>query len=140
MKIYLASPFFTEKEIIPLEKTEKILRSRGFDVFSPREHEARSGALVGSPEWSREIFEMDKEAIHDCDCLLMLFHGLYSDSGTAWECGYAYAIGKPVIVVHLGEESNIMIHEGCHTNITAEELYEYDFGKMEKKIYKGKMK
>ena len=47
----------------------------------------------------------------------MLYWGNYSDSGTAWECGYAYATGKPVIVLQLGESSNLMIHEGSHTNL-----------------------
>ena len=63
----------------------------------------------------------------------------YSDSGTAWECGYAYGTNTPVVVVHLGEDSNLMIHEGCHTNITLDDLKIYDFNKMPHKPYEGKM-
>ena len=42
MKIYLAGPFFNDEEIINIEKAEKILFSRGFDVFSPRLNEVRN--------------------------------------------------------------------------------------------------
>ena len=64
----------------------------------------------------------------------------YSDTGTAWECGYAFATGKPVLVVQLGDSSNLMVHEGFHTNLMAvEDLMEYDFEVMSRNIYTGKM-
>ena len=53
MKIYLASPFFTDEETLVVATVENILRRRGYEVFSPREHEVRNGAEVGSPEWSK---------------------------------------------------------------------------------------
>lgn len=138
-KIYIASPFFNEKEIEVLSKVEIILKERGFDVFSPREHEVREGS-VGKPEWSLATFRSDKEAIDWCDCVVMLYHGNYSDSGTAWECGYAYATNKKVVVVQLGDSSNLMIHEGSHTNIySLDELKNYDFETMPKSRYTGKM-
>ncbi len=138
-KIYIASPFFNDKETEILGKVENILKARGLEVFSPREHEVREGN-VGKPEWSRATFKNDKDAIDWCDAVVMLYWGNYSDSGTAWECGYAYATGKPVVVVHLGESSNLMVHEGSHTNLTSvEELEKYDFDKMEKFTFSGKM-
>ncbi|MGN0512804.1 MAG: nucleoside 2-deoxyribosyltransferase [Lachnospiraceae bacterium] len=139
MKIYLASPFFNDGEMESVSKAETILRKRGFDVYSPREHELREDAEVGSSAWSLGIFNEDRKFIDVCDCVVMLYHGGYSDSGTAWECGYAYAIHKPVIVVHLGENSNLMIHEGSHTNISMEDLETYDFVNMPVYSYKGKM-
>ncbi len=39
----------------------------------------------------------------------------------------------------LGEASNLMVHEGCHSNISFDELEEYDFEMMPAKPYKGKM-
>ena len=139
MKIYLASPFFNEKELADVTRAEKILMGRGFEVFSPRLHEVRTDKNAEPERWSRETFEMDRENIDLCDCVVMLYRGAYSDSGTAWECGYAYATNKPVIVVHLGDDSNLMVHEGCHTNITMDELEEYDFNMMPFKPYSGKM-
>lgn len=62
----------------------------------------------------------------------MLFYGLYSDSGTSWECGYAFATNKSVVVVHLHEgKSNCMINCGSYSNLKGlQELENYDFDKM----------
>lgn len=139
MKIYLASPFFNETEIENIEKAEKILFDRGFEVFSPRLNEERNEENIGSPAWAMETFMKDKKFIDWADAVVMLYYGAYSDSGTAWECGYAFGTNTPVVVVHLGEDSNLMIHEGCHTNITLDELKTYDFSKMPYKPYSGKM-
>ncbi len=138
-KIYIASPFFNDAETEALGRAEEILKGRGFDVFSPREHETREGN-VGDPVWSRQTFLNDKAGIDWCDILVMLYWGNYSDSGTAWECGYAYATGKPVIVVQLGESSNLMVHEGSYTNLYGvEELDQYDFEEMPKTGFTGTM-
>ena len=138
-KLYIASPFFNDRETDVLSEVERILKERGFEVFSPREHETREGD-VGSPVWSRQTFINDRNAIDWCDCVVMLYWGNYSDSGSAWECGYAYATRKPVIVLQLGDASNLMIHEGSHTNLfSLEELKDYDFDQMPQKAYTGKM-
>ena len=139
MKIYIASPFFNDTECEALSRAEEILKGRGFKVFSPREHETREGN-VGSQAWSKETFLNDKAGIDWCDCVVMLYWGNYSDSGTAWECGYAYGTHKPVVVVQLGESSNLMIHEGSHTNLFGvESLADYDFEYMPREPYSGKM-
>lgn len=138
-KIYIASPFFNDQECDVLSEVEIILKERGFDVFSPREHEVREGN-VGSLVWSKETFQNDRDAIDWCECVVMLYWGNYSDSGTAWECGYAYATGKPVVVLQLGESSNLMVHEGSHTNLfSLEELKNYNFDEMPKAPFTGKM-
>ena len=139
MKIYLASPFFNEKELKNVRTAEQILFSRGFKVYSPRLNEERNDKNIGSPLWSKETFMNDKRFIDWADCVVMLYYGGYSDSGTAWECGYAYGTNTPVVVVHLGEDSNLMIHEGCHTNISMSELSTYDFERMPHSEYSGKM-
>ena len=136
--IYIASPFFNDEEIDILSQVEKLLSRRGIEFFSPRQHEIRDGA-PGTREWSRAAFLMDSRAIDECDLLLMIYHGNYSDSGTSWECGYAFAKGKPIIAVHMGDSSNLMIHESATANITLEELAAYDFKELKKKRYSGKM-
>ncbi len=139
MKIYLASPFFNELELENVKKAEEILMNRGFDVFSPRLNEVRTDENTQQSWWSKETFMNDKRFIDWADVVVMLYYGGYSDSGTAWECGYAYGTNTPVVVVQLGEDSNLMIHEGCHTNITMDELKDYDFNMMPSKPYRGKM-
>ena len=138
MNIYLASPFFEPKELELVRQTEKILEERGFHVFSPQQHEYR-GAEIGSRVWAEEIFKMDRDAIRACDVLLAVYHGGYGDTGTAWECGYACAIGKPVVVVHVGEDANLMITESAAANINWEELPEYDFENLPDRRYGGQI-
>ncbi|MCQ2450972.1 MAG: nucleoside 2-deoxyribosyltransferase [Clostridia bacterium] len=138
-KIYIAAPFFNDKETDILLKVEKVLDAKGLDVFSPRQHQFEKDNAEKS-EWSLKTFTSDKNAIDGCDIVVMLYHGNYSDSGTAWECGYAYATNKPVIVLQLGESSNLMVHEGSHANLSnLEELDNYDFEKMPKIRFSGKM-
>ena len=139
MKIYLASPFFNEKELENVKIAEKILTERGFSLFSPRLNEVRTYEITQQSWWSKETFMNDKKFIDWADVVVMLYYGGYSDSGTAWECGYAYGTNTPVVVVQLGEDSNLMVHEGCHSNITLEELKTYDFEMLPAKPYKGKM-
>lgn len=139
MKIYLASPFFNEKELENVKIAEKILTERGFSLFSPRLNEVRTDEITQQSWWSKETFMNDKKFIDWADVVVMLYYGGYSDSGTAWECGYAYGTNTPVVVVQLGEDSNLMVHEGCHSNITLEELKTYDFEILPAKPYKGKM-
>lgn len=139
MKIYLASPFFNDTELHNVKKAEDILMSRGFDVFSPRLNEVRTDETKNMSWWSKETFMNDKKFIDWADVVVMLYYGGYSDSGTAWECGYAYGTNTPVVVVHLGENSNLMVHEGCHSNISLDELQNYDFNMMPALPYKGEM-
>lgn len=139
MKIYLASPFFNDEELKNVEKAEEILIKRGFQVFSPRLNEVRTDENTQSALWSKETFMNDRRFIDWADAVVMLYYGGYSDSGTAWECGYAYGTHTPVVVVHLGNDSNLMVHEGCHSNIKLEDLATYDFDKMPALSYNGKM-
>lgn len=138
MKIYLASPFFNEKELANVQYAEDILRKRGYTVFSPRENEVRD-ETAGTLAWSMATFQNDRRYIDWADVVVMLYYGGYSDSGTAWECGYAFGIHKPVVVVQLGESSNLMVHEGSHANISLESLETYDFERMPVVRYRGTM-
>lgn len=138
MRIYLASPIFKDNEIANIRKTEEILRSQGHIVFSPSEKDY-SGYQFGTELWSSHVFNEDRKFIDWAECVVVLYYGAFSDSGTAWEAGYAYGTNKPVVLVHCADDSNLMMHEGCHTNITFEELETYDFTKMPTVPYRGKM-
>mgnify|MGYP002624091210 CR=1 FL=1 len=133
MQIYIASPFFNSVEESFLAQVENVLRSRGFKIFSPREHEIRD-----KDDWDRKIFEMDKDALDESNILVACYHGNYSDSGTAWECGYAFARGIPVVAVHTGSDANVMIHVSAVANISLEELEEYDFENLPPRKFSGR--
>ena len=138
-KIYIAGPFFNDREIKIIEYVEELLTSRDIPFFSPMRHKVEDEEF-GSPQWAEKIFEIDRTGLESCDIVLVLYYGYYGDTGTAWECGYAYAKGKPVILVHVdGADSNLMMHCGCHSNISLEGLADYDFETMPVYIYSGKM-
>ena len=141
MRVYLASPFFQPGEIAAVDLAEKVLRQKGLEVWSPRENEVRDSGEVGSPSWANATFKMDFDAISKCDVMVVLYHGNYSDTGTAWECGAAYALRKPVVLVHVHDDkSNIMMHVSAHANVQGiHGLREYDFGSLLPISYEGSM-
>jgi len=91
-KLYLAGPLFTLAERSFNAELARFLENQGldFEVWLPREHEPRS-------DTARAIFEMDVEAIDWADMIVACMDGPDPDSGTAWECGYAFATGKPIV-------------------------------------------
>lgn len=136
-KIYLASPFFNEKEIKHMETVRDVLRNKGLDVFMPYENQNKS-LEFGSLEWRKATFESDVNGIDNADVIVAVINqGNYDDSGTAWEIGYAYATNKPIIVVNVtGETINLMIADSLHALITSyEELENYDFNALQKVPY-----
>jgi nucleoside 2-deoxyribosyltransferase len=89
-KIYLAGPLFSLAEQGFNAELARFLESQGFEVFLPQEHEPRD-------KTARAIFDMDVAAIDWADMVVACMDGPDPDSGTAWECGYAYAKGKPIV-------------------------------------------
>lgn len=137
-RVYLASPFFNQLEVRHVKQVEKILKAKGLEVFSPMANQMEH-LEAGSRQWSIETFRNDVKFIDWAEIVVAIYNGNYSDSGTAWELGYAYGTNKPVIVVHVGKDSNLMVHEGGHANITLEELRDYDFEKLPSSFYSGAM-
>ena len=128
MKIYLASPFFNDKEILIYDEIIKKLRQK-HEVFVPREHVIENAWEMTNKEWGKAVFDMDVEAIRDCDVVVALNWGMYSDSGTAWECGFAYGIGKKVINLICDQEkeySVMMINGAEEVKNLEDELFEIE--------------
>lgn len=136
-KVYLASPFFNDKEIGRLEAIKEILRAKGLEVFVPNEHQFTE-LEFGSMEWREAVFKSDVAGIDNANFVFAIIcNGNYSDSGTAWEIGYAVANGKPVIVFNdTDKEINLMIADSLHALLTSyEEVAEYDFNVMDSRPY-----
>ena len=89
-KIYLAGPLFTLAEQRFNAELARFLEAAGFEVWLPQEHEPRENT-------AKAIFDMDVEAIDWADMVVACMDGPDPDSGTAWECGYAYGRAKPVV-------------------------------------------
>ena len=91
MRIYLAGPLFTTAERDWNDGLAARLTAGGHDVYLSQAHPA--------PEpTGRAIFQKDLDALDRADGVVAIMDGPDPDSGTAWECGYAYARGKPVVL------------------------------------------
>ncbi|HSV40578.1 MAG TPA: nucleoside 2-deoxyribosyltransferase [Nocardioidaceae bacterium] len=91
MKLYLAGPLFTTPERRWNEAMAARLEAHGHEVHVPHLNPptAFTAAL---------IFQNDKEGIDWADGVVAIMDGADPDSGTCWECGYAYGVGKPVVL------------------------------------------
>jgi nucleoside 2-deoxyribosyltransferase len=83
MKIYFAGPLFTAAELDFNARVTELLRRAGHEVFLPQECEQRS-------KTAKEIFNDDVAGLDWADVVVANMDGPDPDSGTCWECGYAY--------------------------------------------------
>lgn len=153
VKIYLASPFFSEEQTERVERVEKALKANPQveAVFSPMRQQL-DHLEFGSDEWVKAVFANDVKHIDWADVVVAVhdftgetvLHGephSHVDSGTAWEMGYAYAKGKKTVIVHeLGGIVNLMLSNGATAYLTsADQLETYAFNEMPEELYKGKV-
>ena len=130
MEIYLAAPLFTQAERRWLRDLHRALQARDFKVFLPQDDAGLP--LLQEPPDFHGAFEICRDAIDRADLVVAVLDGADSDSGTAWECGYAYARNKPIVALHTdfrgGEDDalNLMLRRSATTVVrhpgTDEEL------------------
>lgn len=89
-RIYLAGPLFTAAERSFNVALRDALVRAGHEVWLPQEREPREKTPAA-------IFAMDVAGIEWADIVVACMDGPDPDSGTAWECGYAYGTNKPVV-------------------------------------------
>lgn len=129
LKIYLAGAFFNEHQRAMIVYAAQILRQMGHQVFVPMEHEVPDANDLSNHDWGEHVFCMDFDAILDCECVVAVYEGMDSDTGTAWEIGAAYALKKPIICIHMGtEKASLMVTTSATANLhRISDLLEYDF-------------
>jgi nucleoside 2-deoxyribosyltransferase len=91
MKIYLAGPLFSSAERAWNKQLEQLLVKLGHEVFLPQEKEL-------SQRTAKAILEADLAGLNWAEVIVAIMDGPDPDSGTCWECGYAYG-KKPVILL-----------------------------------------
>jgi len=124
--VYLAAPLFSEAECDFNRKIKKELHSLGIKVFLPQED---SNNVHDKNNRQKIIFDKNLKGIENSDILVAVIDGADVDSGTAWEIGYAFAKGKPVIGLRtdfrsLGIEGtvNLMIERSAILCMSISEL------------------
>jgi nucleoside 2-deoxyribosyltransferase len=109
MKLYFAAPLFTTAERAFNKALAARLEAGGHEVFLPQErgpsdeHDAPNGGEGATPRArsmsARAILEKNLRGLDWAEGVVAVMDGTDPDSGTAWECGYAYARGKPTVMV-----------------------------------------
>lgn len=126
-KIYLASPFFSKEELTHVKAVEEELSC--YPLFSPRKHQLEHHE-IGSRAWRADVYRNDVNHIKWADVVVaILTKGTYDDTGTAFEVGYAEALGKPVLIYNPEKRIlNLMIADSLHAYFEdIKDLGNYDF-------------
>ena len=149
VKVYLAAPFFSDSQIQKVEKLEEALANNETvaSYFSPMRCQRPEGLAEDvepfTPVWAKATMENDVKEVEAADVIVAIldYDGQDTDSGTAWELGYAIAKGKPTFLVRFEENGpgNIMLTERNTAFFTsAEQVETYDFMEAQAIPYTGK--
>jgi nucleoside 2-deoxyribosyltransferase/predicted secreted protein len=126
-RLYLAAPLFSAAERNYNQYLAELLRNNLFDVYLPQD--------TGDDSHTRErsahqvIFEKNLAALEATDVMVAVIDGADADSGTAWEIGYAFAKGIPVVSIRTDfrmaghhEHVNLMLEQSSAIVHSEEEL------------------
>jgi nucleoside 2-deoxyribosyltransferase len=137
IRIYLAGPLFTQAE----RRWNRELASTliklmpDLEIILPQDIEIAFRDY--SPDFAA-IFKRNVESIESSDAIVAILDGSDSDSGTAWECGYAYAKGKTVIGVRTdcraSEDENLNAMLSQSSDVVFQESLNEDIVELSKKI------
>jgi nucleoside 2-deoxyribosyltransferase/predicted secreted protein len=126
-RIYLAAPLFSESERFYNSRLADLLRKNLFEVYLPQE--TGDDSDTRKKDEQENLFSANKKALEDADIIVAVIDGADADSGTAWEMGYAFALGKRVIAlrtdfrsVGINEKVNLMLEQSATVVNSSEAL------------------
>jgi len=127
--IYLAAPLFTEAERVYNLSIAECLEKNFFEVYLPQQ--AGDDSDRRNKDEQVWIFSNNLKSLQNADIIVANIDGADADSGTAWEMGYAFAHGKPVIALRTDfrrssthEKVNLMLEESATVVTSANQLLE----------------
>ncbi len=95
-RLYFAAPLFTQAEWQWNLRLAEKLSQLNIEVVLPQKR--AEPMLFGSEVFdSGTLFTDNVEEIEKADVVLAILDQADPDSGTCWECGYAYKSGRPII-------------------------------------------
>jgi nucleoside 2-deoxyribosyltransferase len=94
MNLYLAAPLFTQAERSWNLRLAALLAGAGHAVFLPQAEVLAIATLDADT-----IFQVDIDGVRSADAVVAVIDGADPDSGTSFECGLAYALGSPIVLV-----------------------------------------
>lgn len=139
MMIYLAAPFFSERELAVVKRVEELMERYSIPYFSPRlgDDNDLPPEEKYKPENARKIFDMDIKHMDDAKMCLAFIDGVVffnyekqkashaRDMGTAFEMGYFYANKKPIITYSdSNQPTNLMLAHATHGHFLTVDMLE----------------
>jgi len=120
-RVYFAAPLFTQAEWQWNQRIADELIALGFNVVLPQK---RAEPMLNSVESFNAplLFKANVSEIDKADVVLAVFDQPDPDSGTCWECGYAYKAGVPIVGLRTdlrcaGDDPNaavnLMLSQSC---------------------------
>jgi nucleoside 2-deoxyribosyltransferase len=94
MNLYLAGPLFTQAERSWNLRFAAMIGAAGHTVFLPQ-----AEVLAIETLDAETIFRLDIDGVRSADAVVAVLDGADPDSGTSFECGLAFALGLPIVVV-----------------------------------------
>lgn len=126
-RVYLAAPLFSEAERSFNASIARLLQQHLFEVHLPQE--IGDDSDTRNTREQRTLFSLNKTALDTADFIVAIIEGADADSGTAWEMGYAFARGKPVIALRTDfrrvghhEQVNLMLEQSAKVVGSVEEV------------------
>jgi nucleoside 2-deoxyribosyltransferase/predicted secreted protein len=126
-RVYLAAPLFSEAERAYNTMLFTLLEKNLFDVYLPQEAGDDSDTREESEQ--HRLFRKNLQALEESDVIIAIIDGADADSGTAWEMGYAFSRGKPVIALRTDfrrvghhEHVNLMLEQSATVVTSPDQL------------------
>jgi nucleoside 2-deoxyribosyltransferase len=94
MNLYLAGPLFTQAERSWNLRLAGLLSGLGHSVFLPQAEIQTIETLE-----AEAVFRVDVDGVRSSDAVVAILDGADPDSGTSFECGLAFALGLPIVLV-----------------------------------------
>lgn len=121
IRVYFAAPLFTQAEWQWNLHLAESLRELNLDVALPQ---SRAEPMLNGNEAfdARILFKANTSGIDAADIVLAVLDQADPDSGTCWECGYAYKAGCPIVglrtdIRRVGDDPNssvnLMLSQCC---------------------------
>lgn len=99
-KVYIAAPFFNDKQLQIVEDIKAILEEQCIEYFSPKDE-----SMFKQGDDPKQILKLNCRAIEHSDFVIVVTDD--KDVGTIWEAGYSYAFNVPILYVWLGYEPHM---------------------------------
>ncbi|HJJ31037.1 MAG TPA: nucleoside 2-deoxyribosyltransferase [Methanocorpusculum sp.] len=134
--VYFAAPLFSAGERAFNSEAAAALKKLCYSVHLPQELD--DDAESRSENRELMIYQKNLEALKKADIVVAVIDGADADSGTAWEMGYASALGKRIVALRTdfrrfsaNECVNLMLETEAEVCYSIEELCEVlnPFGK-----------